>query len=204
MRMRNGKYGLALCAVLLAAPGLAHEAPGVPKKAAKIPSLPARKSGLWEVTLRSDDLVLKRPGQAAPRPQTVQQCTSAEAESTMLLSILPGQEDCHEVKAQRRAKSAGEGYDITTLCYVHGNRVDAQMELRGDLQAAYSGTYDVKYAQTPMHNTGRRLFEGRWLGACKPGQRPGDMVLPNGITVNVLDDNKRAEAHGREAHDHAH
>ena len=204
MRMRKGKYGLALCAMLLAGPGLAHEAPGVPKKAAQASFLPARKAGLWEVTLRGDDLVPTRPGQAAPRPQTVQQCTTPDTESTMLLSILPGQEDCHEIKVQRRTKSAGGGYDITTLCYVHGNRVDTQMELQGNLRAAYSGAYDVKYAQTPQHNKGRMLFEGRWLGACKPGQRPGDMVLPNGITVNVVDDKRRAEAQSSEAHDHAH
>lgn len=205
MQMRYGKYGLVLCAAMWIAPGLTNEAPGGSgKQVVKVSTLPARKSGLWEVTLRTDDLVLKRPGQAAPRPQTVQQCTSAEAESTMLMSIVPGQEDCHEVKVQRRAKSAGGGYDISTVCYVHDNRADTRVELRGDLQSEYRGTYDVKYAQTPMRNTGRWLFEGRWLGACKPGQRPGDMVLPNGVTVNVVADKQKRESHSHSPHDHQH
>lgn len=204
--MRNGKYALALCAALCALSGLTHEVSGEGRQQVSqaLSTLPARKTGLWEVTLRADDQVPKRPGQTAIRPQTVQQCTSAEAESTMLMSIVPGQGDCHEVKVQRGAKRTGGGYDISTVCYVHDNRADARVELRGDLQAEYRGTYEVKFAQTPMRNTGRWLFEGRWLGACKPGQRPGDMVLPNGVTVNVVDDQKRAQAHSHEEHNHAH
>lgn len=159
--------------------------------------LPARKSGLWEVTLRPEG-----PG---PRTgQTVQQCTSAQAEPVMLLSILRGQEHCSEVKVARRAASAGGGYDIRTVCEVHDNPVRAQVVLRGDLQSAYTGTFEVKFLATPQNDTGRVAFEGRWLGACKPGQRPGDMVLPNGVTVNVVDDKTRAEAQGREGHGHAH
>lgn len=201
--MQYVRWSLVLCVALLAVHSGAHEAPAAKKESTRKPALPARKSGLWEVTERSDDLVLKRPGQAQPKPQTVLQCTRKEDDAYMLLPIKPGR-NCSEVKITRRAKSAGGGYDIKTVCYVHDNRVDARMELRGDLESAYSGAYDMTYAQTPMDNTGRRVFEGRWLSACKPGQRPGDTLLPNGITVNVLDDKKRAEAQGREEHGHAH
>ena len=51
-----------------------------------------------------------------------------------------------------------------------------------------------------MNDTGRMLIEGRWLGTCSAGQRAGDMVLPNGITVNVVDDKKRAESTPGYAH----
>ena len=197
---------LALCAALVAAPAAA-QAPAKEVAKKKASPLPARKPGLWEVTLRSEGLSLKRQGQGPQRPQTVQQCTSTESEPVMLLSIVPGQEACREVTAKRRAQ--GGGHDIRTVCYVHDNRVETQMELVGDLRSAYSGAFDVKYTQTPLDNTGRMVFEGRWLGACKPGQRAGDMVLPNGVTVNVVEDRKRAESRGQkgqegqEGHDHS-
>lgn len=198
---------LALCAALVAAPAVA-QAPAKEVAKKKASPLPARKPGLWEVTLRSEGLSLKRQGQGQgqgpQRPQTVQQCTTTEAEPVMLLSIVPGQGHCHEVTVKRRAQ--GGGHDIRTVCYVHDNRVDMQMELMGDLRSAYNGAFDAKYTQTPLDNTGRMVFEGRWLGACKPGQRAGDMVLPNGVTVNVVDDRKRAESHshkGHEGHDHS-
>jgi len=189
--MRLPPSCLALCAALLAVPGQAHEPPAPAKS-----PLPVRKSGLWEVTVRSD----------TPEPrqgQTVLQCTSAEAEPVMLMSIVPGQENCRKVKATRR-RAKGGGYDIHTVCYVHDNRIEARMELAGDLRSGYTGRFSVKFAQAPISDPGPRAFEGRWLGACKPGQRPGDMVLPNGVTVNVVDDKKRAEAHEREEHGHAH
>ena len=190
---------LALCAALVAAPAAA-QAPAKEVAKKKASPLPARKPGLWEVTLRSEGLSLKRQGQGAQRPQTVQQCTSTESEPVMLLSIVPGQENCRKISSKRRSK--GGGHDIRTVCYVHDNRVEMQMELTGDLQSAYQGVFSVQYAQAPLNNTGRTAFEGRWLGACKPGQRPGDMVLPNGVTVNVVDDKKRAEGRGHEGHSH--
>lgn len=190
--MNYGQWMLALCAALLALQGNAHEVP-VSKKSQQKAHLPARKSGLWEVTVRSDELRLRRHGQAQNRPQTVQMCISAEAEAVMLFAIVPGQQNCREVTVQPRNTKDGGGWDIHTVCFVHDNRVEADMQLTGDLASEYRGAYNVKYPHTPINDTGRMLFEGRWLGECRTGQRPGDMVLPNGVTVNVVDDQQRAE-----------
>ena len=191
--MRFPRSCIALCMTLLATQGHAHEPHAAPAQSAvRKSSLPARKSGLWEVTLRSDTL--------GPRTgQTVQQCTDAESEPVMLMSIAPGQENCREVKATRRAK--GAGYDIRTVCYAHGSRVETRMELVGNLQSAYEGRFSVKTSRPAQNPPAPTVFEGRWLGACASGLRPGDMVLPNGAKVNVVDTVRRAEAaHGHEGH----
>lgn len=31
------------------------------------------------------------------------------------------------------------------------------------------------------------LIETKWVGPCKPGQKPGDMVMGNGMKMNALD-----------------
>ncbi len=161
---------------------------------AQTQSLPVRKPGLWEVTIRG-------VGDSMMRQQKVQQCTSEEAESIMLLSVVPGQEHCHDVTVKKSGKEH-ERHEIRTTCYVHDNRVEAAVELSGDLQATYRGVFEVTYSKPVRFNPGRTEFEGRWLGACKAGQRVGDMLLPNGATVNVVDDRKRAEAHGHDGHKH--
>ena len=158
---------------------------------AQTAQLPSRKSGLWEVTVRS-------AGESAMRQQKVLQCTTEEAEQVMLLAVVPGQEHCHDVKAKRTT----EGYEVRTQCYVHDNRVDASVNFSGDLQIAYRGVFEVTYSKPVRFNPGRTKFEGRWLGPCKAGQRAGDMVLPNGATVNVVEDRKRAENRGHEDHKH--
>jgi len=180
----------------------AHSPPDLHTAKPKTSALPARKSGLWEVRVRKDDLAGPRQGpQASRAPATVLQCTSPEAEPAMLLAVVPGQEDCSAPRvASRRGAGRERTYDVSTVCYVHDNRVNARITLSGDLQSAYRGTFDVQYARTPQHDTGPMVFEGRWLGACQAGQRPGDMVLPNGVTVNVVDDLQRAQHQGHQDH----
>ena len=39
---------------------------------------------------------------------------------------------------------------------------------------------------------GRATVTARWLGPCKPGQRAGDMTLPGGVTINILEAQKGA------------
>lgn len=153
--------------------------------------MPARKSGLWEVIVRSG-------GNPTASEQKVLQCTDRQAEPIMLLAIVPGQEHCHNVTAKKNAL----GSEVRTVCYVHDNRVDATVQLSGDLQTAYRGVFEVTYSKSVRFAPGRTEFEGRWLGACGATQRAGDMVLPNGATVNVVEDRKRAESHGHAGHSH--
>jgi hypothetical protein len=30
-------------------------------------------------------------------------------------------------------------------------------------------------------------IEAKWLGACKPGQKPGDIMMPGGMKMNIKD-----------------
>ncbi len=111
----------------------------------------------------------------------------------MLLALLPGQENCTQTRVAKR--SGQGGYDIATECSTHGQPVRGRMSLWGDLQNIYGGEFSVSFPQTPQSNVGPVTFQGRWLGSCTPGQKPGDMVLPNGITVNPVDDAARHEGH---------
>ncbi len=38
---------------------------------------------------------------------------------------------------------------------------------------------------------GSALLEARWLGACKPDQRPGDYILSNGVKLRVSDPKRK-------------
>jgi hypothetical protein len=193
-------------ALLVSVNAWAHEAPTSPKRVAvREGALPVRKDGLWEVTMRSDDLILRQQGQAKYRPVTVQMCTRREAEPIMLLAMVPAQENCQKLDVVRRGKTAGAVFDIRSTCQVHDAKAEMQMELQGDFQARYSGSFSVTFPQMPMQNTGRMVFEGRWLGECVAGQRTGDIRLPNGITVNAIDDRQRTEkSQAQGMHNHKH
>jgi len=34
---------------------------------------------------------------------------------------------------------------------------------------------------------GAAVIQARWVGPCKADQKPGDMILPNGMKINVND-----------------
>lgn len=153
--------------------------------------LPVRKPGLWEVTVQAH--VPPGAGGRVQPAMTVLQCTDAKAERIVPLFLLPAREGCQRITVRKNA--AGGGHEVGTVCQTHGQRIDMQLTLRGDMQARYDGTYRIQHPATPSNNTGPVPFEGRWLGRCKPGQRAGDMVLPNGITVNTVDDARRASGH---------
>lgn len=159
-------------------------------------ALPARQSGAWEVIIQNNAPAV--PGQIAPanpKPQTLQQCTSADVEPIMLLSMVPGQSNCKAIAVENKKNTDGsEEYHIATQCFSHDLRIDADVTLWGDLSTMYSGAYRVEYEGLPERNTGQVEFQARRLGRCQAGQRPGDMLLPIGITVNVVDDVRRVES----------
>ena len=37
----------------------------------------------------------------------------------------------------------------------------------------------------------RMAVTAKWIGRCAKGQRPGDVIMPGGMTVNVLDMRKQ-------------
>ena len=152
-------------------------------------ALPVRKAGLWEVTIQAH----APPGMGGrvQPAMTALQCTDAKSERVLPLFLLPAREGCQRITVNRN----GNGHDVSTVCQSHGQRVDMQVAIKGDLQSRYHGTYRMQYPGSPSSNTGQVPFEGRWLGRCKAGQRTGDMVLPNGITVNPVDDARRASEH---------
>lgn len=192
----NPKHGELTVLLFLLGLSLSQVAQAAPVGDGRIDpraSLPVRKAGLWEVTVHAHAPRGMRGVKQAP--VTVQQCTDARAERVMLLAILPAQENCLETRVAKRGGSKGAGYDIDTVCSTHGQRVKTHMALRGDLRTVYSGRYTAEYPASAQDNSGPVEFQGRWLGSCKPGQRPGDMVLPNGAVVNVVDDVGRAQKH---------
>jgi hypothetical protein len=42
-------------------------------------------------------------------------------------------------------------------------------------------------AGMPANHSSNMTVQAKWLGACKAGQKPGDIMMPNGIKMNVMD-----------------
>jgi len=64
-------------------------------------------------------------------------------------------------------------------------------EITGDFNSAYTVTTNAHLEKGPdsLRDTTTKI-EAKWLGNCKPGQKPGDIVMPGGFKLNLKDAEK--------------
>jgi hypothetical protein len=139
--------------------------------------LPTRKAGLWEMKML-------RTGSPMP-DMTMQHCTDASTDQAMGSSYSPASKDiCSKNDVQKTAT----GYVTDSVCTVGGMAVTTHSETSGDFNSAYTvkvTSHSQGGPSGPRDST--MTLEAKWLGACKADQKPGDIVMPGGRTMNVKD-----------------
>ncbi len=155
---------LGLLALLPAADALAVE-------------LPVRKAGLWEMKM-------VRTGGAVP-DMTMQHCTDATTDKQMSTSFSPGKETCSKQDIQKTAT----GFVSDSVCGVAGMTITSHAEIIGDFNSAYTVKVTSKSEGGPANiaRDSSTTIEAKWLGACKADQKPGDIVMPGGMKMNILE-----------------
>jgi hypothetical protein len=138
---------------------------------------PARKPGLWEI--QTGDA----PGKGAG--QTIQQCIDAASDKTLReMGQGMGKDLCS--KQELRLESGKLVMD--SVCKIGTTTATSHAVMSGDFSTAYRMESRSTYSPPLMGRTeGTSLMEAKWVGPCKPGQKPGDMVMSNGMKMNVLD-----------------
>jgi Protein of unknown function (DUF3617) len=140
--------------------------------------MPVRKAGLWEMKML-------RTGSPAP-DMTMQHCTDETTDKEMSTTFSPmAKEVCSKNDIQKTAT----GYVADSLCSIGGMSMTSHSETTGDFNSAYTVKTTTQSqggpAGVPRDST--TTIEAKWLGACKPGQKPGDIIMPGGIKMNVKD-----------------
>jgi len=139
--------------------------------------LPVRKAGLWEMKM-------VRSGGSIPE-MTMQHCTDATTDKQMSTSFSPGKETCSKQDIQKTAT----GYASDSVCSVAGMTITSHAEIIGDFNSAYTVKSTSHSEGTPsgVPRDSTTTIEAKWLGACKADQKPGDIVMPGGMKMNILD-----------------
>jgi hypothetical protein len=140
--------------------------------------LPSRKPGLW-------DMKMVRSGSAAPG-MTMQHCTDETTDKLMNDQVAPM---AKQVCSKQDIKKTATGYVTDSVCGIAGVSITSHAEIVGDFNSAYTvhstSHSDKGPAGKPLDTT--TTIEAKWLGACKPDQKPGDIVMPGGMKMNVKD-----------------
>ena len=145
---------------------------------ARAVEMPIRKAGLWEMKV-------VRTGSPMPE-MTMQHCTDANTDKEMSSTFSPVAKDmCSKQDIQKTAT----GYVTDSVCAVAGMSITSHSDITGDFNSAYTvkstSHHEGGAANVPRDST--TTIEAKWLGACKPDQKAGDIVMPGGVKMNVKD-----------------
>lgn len=138
--------------------------------------LPIRRPGLWEIKI-------KLTGGAAPTAM-MHHCTDESVDRDMITMFNPlAPHLCTKREIQKRA----EGYTIDTVCRADNKTVTLHSEVTGDPHTSYRVVTEKKIQDEPDSApvVSNVTLEGRHVGACKPGQKPGDVIMAGGMKINI-------------------
>ncbi|PPQ41783.1 DUF3617 domain-containing protein [Rhodopseudomonas palustris] len=141
--------------------------------------LPTRKAGLWE-------LKMARPGGGAASDITILHCTDEATDKRMTSSLQPmANETCSKQETQKTAT----GYVTDSVCDIAGMNTTSHAVVTGDFNSAYTVevTSNTDKPLPGLPKEGHMTLQAKWLSPCKEGQKPGDIVMPGGLKMNIVD-----------------
>ena len=144
--------------------------------------LPARKAGLWEVKMTFE-------GRNLP-PQVMQQCIDA-ATDKMMSSI--GGSMQQSMCSKQDVQKVGSTLVVDSVCQMGGMTTTSHGVITGDFNSGYSVKVTSTRAGGPTvpgmaaDSATNMTIDAKHLGACKADQKPGDMIMPDGRKINIVD-----------------
>ncbi len=136
---------------------------------------PKRKSGLWEI---------KSQMKGMPSMGAMQQCIDQKTDNLMQQRAKKEKPDCSVMDV----KPQGSKVTMHSVCKFEGTTATTDATFIGAFDSAYKGDVKIRY-NPPMHGVSesKMTMEAKWLGPCKPGQKPGDVIMPNMKGMNMND-----------------
>jgi hypothetical protein len=144
--------------------------------------MPQRKPGLWELRMNFE-------GRHLPA-QVIKQCIDAASDKLMNSNFGgPSAAKC----AKQDVSHAGATMTVDSVCQAAGATTTSHAVITGSFDSAY--TVDVTSTRAggrplpgmPPGGSTHMKIAAKWLGPCGAGQRPGDMIMSNGMKMNILD-----------------
>ena len=144
--------------------------------AARADEFPNRKAGLWEIS---------RTTTGRPAAKAIQMCIDAATDARMRQAGMDT-----PAATCSRSTQVRSGMTVTSdsECTMGASKVISHMTMVFDGDVAFH--MELKTHYDPPIAAGRAetvvVQDGKWVGACPADMQPGDMILPNGMKINLL------------------
>lgn len=158
------RTGIALLLASVAFPALAQDYPNL-------------KPGLWVLERGAD-----RPKSERNRTAMCLDASVQREMFEMATGAMKGMCSKHDFTR------SGNRMTGDFICAMGGSTMHSKSTMILDGDSAYRTEVETTYDPPFMgHARTRTVMTARNAGPCKPGQRPGDMIMPNGRTMNIRD-----------------
>ncbi|MBK8335368.1 MAG: DUF3617 family protein [Sterolibacteriaceae bacterium] len=134
--------------------------------------MPKRKPGLWQIETTMA---------AAPAMGPIKQCIDEKTDNFYQQLGEQHKDKCSESEI----RNTGDKIVVHSVCRMGGSTATTDATFSGRFDSDYRGDIRVKY-NPPMHGMSESTMTiaAKWLGPCAAGQKPGEMILPNGMKIN--------------------
>jgi hypothetical protein len=145
--------------------------------------LPSRKPGLWEVRTMIGNSNI---------PRLIQQCIDASTDQMLQSNAGPfSASTCRE----REVKRSGNSVTIDSTCTMGGKPATSQALVTGNFDSRYTMTVTSQSEELPGGKM-TMTMEAKWLGPCAADQKPGDVIMSNGVKINIPEMQKHSLSPG--------
>lgn len=128
--------------------------------------VPKRKTGLWEIKAHMEGM---------PDMGPVQECVDQNSDNLMQQGAKGENTDCKAPDVKR----SEDKVTIHSECKLdETTTVSIDYLLQGSFDSAYKGIVRTQTKSANGKSETSITLEARWLGPCKPGQKPGDVITP--------------------------
>jgi len=137
--------------------------------------LPKRKTGLWDIKISRA---------SANRPtQTIQMCIDQKTDN---MAQQMGESVAREACSKQQIRREGNKIVGESVCKIGETTATSHTVFTGEFDRAYHGEIRTKYSPPLMgKDENVTLIDAKWTGPCKADQKPGDMIMSNGMKINI-------------------
>jgi hypothetical protein len=135
---------------------------------------PARKPGLWQITI------------AGAHSIKVRQCSDAASDETIFQTGIGLSNNCGKPEVQESDNTITIDSVCKSASKSASKSAASHIVITGSLESKYTMTMT---GQAPGKSM---TLYAEWLGPCGADQKPGDVIMPDGVKINLLSAEKRS------------
>lgn len=128
---------------------------------------PRRKSGLWEIKTTIPN---------ASQTLTAQTCVDERSDDLWKQETEP---DTQMTCSKTTTRKERDTWVVESVCQMESSTATIRAVFTGNFDSSYRT--EIKSTYTPPlmgMKDATTMIEAKWLGPCKPGQKPGDIIMP--------------------------